>query len=80
MDGGAHEKGLIEKGRDVELFGKGRQVVVNCLFDAINDGKRGGVAGFVDAHEHAAMTIGENYVGLRSEPVAHVGHVAQVDG
>src|SRR5208283_3544952 len=80
LNGGADEKRLIEKRGHVQAFGKGRGIELKGLLDAGDDVQRGSGADLVNAHEHAALAVGADDVGLRREAVADVGHFAHVDG
>ena len=46
----------------------------------LDDIERGGVAGFQNRDQRAALAVLADDVGLRREAVAHVRHVAHVDG
>src|SRR5712692_3985053 len=79
LDGSAHVERLIEESRDVQAFGNRAFVVLQHLLDAVDDVDGGSSAGLVDAHEHAALTVRQNDVGLRGKPVAHVSDVLHVN-
>src|SRR5712692_1332383 len=79
LDGSAHVERLIEESRDVQAFGNRAFVVLQHLLDAVDDVDGGSSAGLVDAHEHAALTVRQNDIGLRGKPVAHVSDVLHVN-
>ena len=58
----------------------GGAIVGEHFFHAVDDSNGGGGPGFINAHQHAALAVGENDVGLRSKAIAHVGDVLHVDG
>ena len=78
LDRCANEERLIEKLVDLEARRIGGLVVSEHVFEPIDDAKCGGVACFVDAHQDAALAVGDDDVCLRRETVADVGDVAQI--
>ena len=78
-DRGFHEDGLV---RQWVHFQSGRQAGGyrrQQTLDAGNDVQGRNIAGLQNGHQGRALTIDANDVGLRREPVAHVGHIANVD-
>ena len=79
-DGRADEHRLVGDGFDLQLRrqrgGDVRQRVAH-LFD---DFERGGLPHLHHLHQHAALAVAADDVGLRRKAVADVGHVADVDG
>ncbi len=63
----------------MQPFGECAFVVVEHLLYAVDDIKSRGSASFVDAHEHAALAIGQNDVCLRRKAVADVSDVLHVN-
>jgi len=47
--------------------------------DLRNDVQSGGVTGFVDGHDHAALSVHPRDIDLRRKAVADVGHILHVD-
>ena len=78
VDGGADEKRLVEEAGDFEFGRKGLRGLLHDSFHAGDDVERGGIAVFVDRHQHASVAVVANDVGLRSEGVADVSNVAHV--
>ncbi len=64
----------------MQTFWKGRTVVSQHSLDVVDDFDRRSRAGFVNAHEHATLAVGQDDVGLRGEAVAYVSNVLHVDG
>src|ERR1700674_2533767 len=79
LDGSADIERLIEKGGDVQTFGNRGFVVIEHLLDLVDDVDGGSSTRLVDAHEHAALTIGQHDIGLRGKAVAHVGDILHVN-
>ncbi len=63
----------------MQPFGEGTFVVLEHLLYAVDDSKGRSAAGLVDAHEHAALAIGQNDVCLRRKAVANVGDVLHIN-
>ena len=80
MNGGPDVKRLVEEQVDPQISGKSPFVVLQHVLDAVHDVNGRGAAGFVNAHEHATLAVGENDICLRREAVADVRHVLHVDG
>ena len=64
----------------MQTFGKRRRIVLENLFYAADDVQCGSGTGLIHAHEHAALPVGANDIGLRRKAVADVGDLAHVDG
>ena len=79
LDGRAHEDGLIEERRYLELrrqsSGRRRQRRPHV----VHNRERGCGAGLVDTQQRAAVAVLPHYIGLRRKTVAHVGHIADID-
>ena len=77
---GAHEQRLIEQRLDRDPFRQRLQGDGNDAFNRVDDGDRRSPADLVHRHQDAVHAILAHDVGLRRKTVAHVGHVAHVDG
>ncbi len=79
LDGCAHEKRLIKERRDAQALGQRRRVVLQDFLDAVDDIERRSAAGLVSGHEHAALPVHADNIGLRAEAVANVSDVFHVN-
>src|ERR1700682_32843 len=70
LDGSANIERLVEKGRDAQALGNRGFVVIEHLLDLVDDFDSGSRTGLVDAHEHAALSIGQNDISLRRKTIA----------
>ena len=72
--------GLIGQRLNLQRRRQGGGDARQQLADAVDHVERRGVAGLHDGQQHAAAAILAHDVGLRREAVAHVRHVADIDG
>jgi hypothetical protein len=50
------------------------------LFDAVNDAECGSRTGLINAHQHTALAVGQDNVGLRRKAIADMRDILQING